>query len=77
MLVANNAGIEDSIWHNKNRVSMKCWGRGTQSTRQIVVTCNGNEEESIQHHQYQASGHGGSSKDLKAGSCKAVQCRPT
>ena len=51
-----NAGSVDSVLHNKGRVSIKRRGRGTLSTRQIIVTCNGNEQESVHRdRQYQAS----------------------
>ena len=68
-----NAGRVDSILHDKRRVSFKRQGFGAISTQKIVMTCNGNEDE-IVHSQYQASGHGGSWKDLKGSSCEEVQC---
>ena len=40
-----NTGSVDSILHNKHRVFIKCWGRGTLSTRQIIVTGNGKVAE--------------------------------
>ena len=53
------------------QVSIERQGNGTIAIWQIPVTRSENEEESI-HHQYQALERGGSSKDLKGSSCKAL-----